>query len=249
MTRAWEDWLSSCPVAHRGLYDVTAGRPENSLAAFRQAAALGVPFECDIQLTADGQLAVLHDRDLRRMTGDATAVRDLDAAALRRHRLGDSGEPIPTLDQVLAEVAGRVPMVLDVRRWGVRLRGDGLERAVADRVRNYPHPVAVQSFDPLAVWRLRRLVDCPVGQASGGLPSAGPVLRALGRPMPANALTRPDFISYELAQLPSSAVNFWRRPGRPLLAYPVESPADGARAAAVADNFFFSGYLPEVYCR
>jgi hypothetical protein len=62
-----------------------------------------------------------------------------------------------------------------------------------------------------------------------------------------NLFTRPDFISYDLAQLPSTAVDAWRRAGRPLLAYPVHSTADEQRAAALAENFFFSGYLPDVY--
>jgi glycerophosphoryl diester phosphodiesterase len=251
MIRMWQDgWLGSWPVAHRGLFDEGAGRPENSLAAFRHAASLGVPFECDVQITGGGQLVVVHDRDLVRMTGDGGLVRDLDGSSFRRLRLGSSEERIPTLEDVLSEVDGRVPIVLDVRRWSFGFHGDGLERAVAHRLRDYPHPVALQSFDPLAVLRLRRLVDDrPVGQVSGGLRLVGPVLRALGRLMLTNALTRPNFISYDLTELPSAAVNFWRRPSRPLLGFPVRSPADERRATALADNFFFSGYLPEVYRR
>jgi glycerophosphoryl diester phosphodiesterase len=243
-----DKWLASRPIAHRGLFDERAGRPENSLAAFRHAASLGVPFEFDVQLTADGVPVVVHDRDLARMTGWGGTARELDDARLRTLRLGSSDEPIPTLEQVLADIDGRVPIIVDVRRWGSSLRGDGLEQAVARLLRDYPHPAALQSFDPLAVLRLRRLVqDRPVGQVSGELRSVGPVLRALGRLMATNVLTHPDFITYDLARLPSAAVDFWRRAGRPLLAYTAHSPIDERQAAAVADNFFFSGYLPAMY--
>ncbi len=243
-------WLVTRPIAHRGLFDERAGRPENSLAAFRYAASLGVPFEFDVQITSGGVPVVVHDRDLARSTGWSGTVRELDDARLRELRLGSSEERIPTLDQVLAEVGGRVPIIVDVRRWRGAVRGDGLEEAVARRLRDYPYPAALQSFDPLAVLRLRRLLaDRPVGQVSGGLRSVGPVLRALGRMMLTNTLTRPDFITYDLTELPSAAVGFWRRVDRPLLAYTAHSPVDARRAASLADNFFFSGYLPGEYSR
>src|SRR5580693_9907041 len=64
-------WLTSRPIAHRGLHDLAAGRPENSLAAFEAAAEAGYPCELDVQLTDSGELIVLHDADLTRVTGAA----------------------------------------------------------------------------------------------------------------------------------------------------------------------------------
>lgn len=242
-----DGWLTSRPIAHRGLYDEADGRPENSLAAFARAAELGVPFEFDVQLTRDGHPVVLHDADLDRVVGRTTGrLRDLTLAQVARLRAGPAGAPIPTLEDVLELVDGRVPVVVDVRRWGFD-RVPALERAVADRLRGYRGPVATQSFDPVAVGRLRGLLpDVPVGQASGSLPSAGPVRAALGRLMLTNALTRPDFLTYELAELPARPVSFWRRPDRPLLAYTVCSAADERRAARLADGYFFAGYLPDL---
>jgi glycerophosphoryl diester phosphodiesterase len=208
-------WLVEKPIAHRGLYD-GQDRPENSLAAFQHAVEKGVPFEFDVQLSPEGELVVAHDR---------------------------IGPGAPSLDDVLELVNGAVPVVVDVRRWGLQL-DSRLERGVAGRIRLYRGEAAVQSFDPLAVFRLRRLLpDRPVGQISGALHSAGPIMRALGRTMATNAVTRPDFLVYELTELPSRFVSFWRSRGLPLLAFTVRSPEEERRARAVADNFFFSGYL------
>jgi glycerophosphoryl diester phosphodiesterase len=240
-------WLVSLPVAHRGLYDEARGRPENSLPAFEYAAARGVPIELDVQLARDGLLVVVHDTDLARVAGLDAPVSELDPAGLRRLRIGSSGEPIPTLGDALATVAGRVPIVIDVRRWRAGRSAD-LERAVANEIKGYSGELALQSFDPFAVFRLRRLVDDrPVGQASGLLHSAGRVAGAIGRSMVTNFVTRPDFVSYELAALPSRYAEFWRRHGVPLLAFTVSSAAAEARATGLADNFFFSGYLPDIY--
>lgn len=239
------EWLTSRPVAHRGLWDASE-HPENSLSAFRLAVSRRIPFEFDVQLTRDGQLVVVHDANLERLTGVRLRVADMDLGALRRLRIQGTGEQIPTFSEVL-DVAGGTPFVVDVRRWRGGRPGE-LERAVAHAVRGYEGPFAVQSFDPIAVLRLRRLIsDHPVGQASGYLHSAGPIAAVLGRAMITNLITRPAFISYELSALPSAWVRFWRRLGIPVLAWTVQSAEAQERASKSADNFFFDGYLPSVY--
>jgi glycerophosphoryl diester phosphodiesterase len=240
-------WLTARPIAHRGLFDDAAGRPENSPAAFKHAVATGSPFEFDVQLTADGHPVVLHDADTTRTTGAGGPVRELGLADVRALRLAGTDEPVPTMEDVLELVDGAVPVVVDVRRWQVGGSAD-LEEAVADRLRGYGPAAVVQSFDPLAVRRLRsRLPDRAVGQASGSLRSAGAVARVLGRTMVTNALTRPDFVTFELTLLPNRFASFWRTANRPLIGYTAHSDAEEERARGVADGFFFGGYLPRVY--
>jgi glycerophosphoryl diester phosphodiesterase len=239
-------WLITAPVAHRGLHD--QDHAENSLAAFQRAVDLGTPFEFDVQLTRDGHPVVLHDRDLSRVAGRPTPpVATLDLAEVRDLPVAIGGLPIPTLDEVLALVAGAVPVMVDVRRWG--FSGDSrLEQAIADRVKGYQGEAVVQSFDPFAVRRLRKLLPGrPVGQISGALTSAGPVRGAIGRTMLTNLVTRPQFLVYELSELPSAFVSFWRARGLPLVAFTAHSPDEERRARDLADNFLFAGYLPDTY--
>ena len=82
-----DTWLMRTPIAHRGLHAARDGRPENSLAAFAHACALGFPAELDVRLTRDGEVVVFHDRALRRLTGAAGRVEDRAAAELRALRL------------------------------------------------------------------------------------------------------------------------------------------------------------------
>jgi glycerophosphoryl diester phosphodiesterase len=237
-------WLTSAPIAHRGLHD--EDHAENSLAAFGNAASLRVPFEFDVQLTRDGHPVVLHDRDLTRVVGRPTpAVDALDLGEVRKFRVRDL--PIPTLDEVLELVDGSVPLVVDVRRWGFS-RDSRLEQAVADRISGYSGEAVVQSFDPFAVLRLRKLLPGrAVGQISGALPSAGPIMGAIGRTMVTNVAVRPDFLVYELSELPSRWVSFWRARGLPLVAFTAHNTDEERRARDLADNFLFAGYLPEHY--
>lgn len=241
------DWLLAAPIAHRGFYEDAEGAPENSLAAFRRAVRHGMPFECDVQYSADGSPVVWHDATVGLPDGAVGSIGQLTGRQLAAVRLGVTDEPIPTLHQVLELVDGAVPVVLDVRRWTLD-RHDLFERAVTDELRGYAGPVAVQSFDPLAVHRFRRLTpDRPVGQASGDLGSRSRLVAAIGRTMPTNVVTRPDFLTYEIARLPSIWTDLWRRRGVPLLAYSIDDERDEARARRLADNFFFGGYVPEVF--
>ena len=240
-----QTWLTSRPIAHRGLHDPAAGRPENSLAAFEAAAAAGYPCELDVQLTNSGELIILHDFDLGRAAGVARPAATLTAADLPRTRLFGSDQHVPTLAQVTDCVRGRVPLLIELKR---RAPSDprALVKDVLGSLRHRDGEYALSSFDPLLVYFLRaEKADYPVGQISGLLRTAGPLRRLAGRSMVGNFLTRPDFISYELAGLPSWIVGKWRRRGVPVLAWPVRSPTDEQEARKYADNIIFSDFLPE----
>ena len=71
--------------AHRGLHDREKGIPENSMAAFKRAAANGFGAELDVHLMKDGQLAVIHDASLLRTAGADVEIEDLTAEALEQY--------------------------------------------------------------------------------------------------------------------------------------------------------------------
>jgi glycerophosphoryl diester phosphodiesterase len=237
-------WLTSRPIAHRGLHDLAAGRPENSLAAFAAAAEAGYACELDVQLTDSGELIVLHDADLARVTGAARPSTTLTAGDLPRTHLFGGDQHVPTLAQVLDRVGGRIPLLIELKR-GASANPRALVRGVLDALGNQSGQYALSSFDP-ALLRLVRAERAayPVGQISGLLKSQGPVRRLAGRTMVGNFVTRPDFISYELAALPSRIVDAWRGRGVPVLAWTTKSAADERKARKYADNFIFD-VLPE----
>jgi glycerophosphoryl diester phosphodiesterase len=85
-------------IAHRG---ASAYAPENSLAAIRQAAALGADMvELDVQLSSDGVPVIIHDLDLSRINGSQASVARQSLAELKQLDLGE-GERIPTLAEAL----------------------------------------------------------------------------------------------------------------------------------------------------
>lgn len=138
--------------AHRGLHG--PGIPENSLAAFQAAVAAGAGIECDVRLSGDGEVMVVHDRDLRRLCGVEIEVAGTPATQLAANRLLGTDQRIPWLGELLDLVAGRVPILIEAKVCGGNARL--LAAAIARELDDYAGAVAVMSFEPkVANWFAR----------------------------------------------------------------------------------------------
>ena len=170
-------------IAHRG---ASAEAPENTLAAFQRALALGADgIELDVQMTCDGVPVVFHDATLVRLTGQRGRIAQLTRHALRAIRI--RGEPIPTLAEVLALIRGRIVVQIEIKR-GVPVAPvvRAIHRARADA------DVVLASFDAAIIAESRRLaprIPRMLITRGGGRALAaprkraealGPVLAALG---------------------------------------------------------------------
>jgi len=212
--------------AHRGLHD-GAGFPENSLAAFAAAVEMGAGIECDVRLTADDRIVVFHDADAQRMCGSPLPIGQSTLEQLGRLRVG--GQPIPTLEDLLALVGARVPLLLevkvdgDVRRWIPALR-----RAV----HGYGGPFGVLSFDP----RLPRLLKMNMPDVRRGL-----LVTADLHPLKRRfylGLAAPDFVGVERTALGRLWVMRERRK-RPVYSWTIGSSTERAQAEVQADQLIW----------
>ena len=153
-------------VAHRG---ASRQAPENTMEAFRLGAEAGADaIELDVHLTADGQLAVIHDETLDRTTDRVGRVAELTMDEIREAdagatfvRPGDAGYPyagrdlrVPTLPEVLGWLPDDIGLVIEIK---ARAAAD----AVVEAVRGHPvrdnGRLAVISFDEAAIERVREL--------------------------------------------------------------------------------------------
>lgn len=252
MSPALPDPFLSLPLAHRALHDVSAGRPENSRAAIEAAVAAGYGIEIDVQESADGRAMVFHDYDLDRLTGERGRLKARDAAALGRVRLTGGDEGVPRLEDVLEIVAGRVPLLVEIKDQDGALGPGvgGLEQAVADILNAYRGPVAVMSFNPHSVSALQSLApDLPRGlttedfEATTDWPVDAGRRRELSG-IPDYARVGACFISHNHRHLDMGRVAELKEAGARVLSWTIRSPEDEARARRIADNVTFEGYLP-----
>ena len=233
-------WLREVPIAHRGLHG--DGTPENSVAAFRAAAAAGYGVELDVHVTADAELVVLHDDDTRRTTGVDRRVATTRLAELAELPLEGTTERVPALRRVLDELDGSAPVLVEVK---AGTPAGVVGPLVADLLAGR-RDVAVQSFDPRIVgWFARHARDVTRGQLAGrgeGLPWA---LRPLLRAMVGNAVVRPHFLAHDVGALADPPLRVWRALlDAPLLAWTVRDAATLRTARAAGANVIFEGVDP-----
>ena len=239
------EWLLTKPIAHRGLHNIQAGIPENSMPAFDAAMEAGYPIELDVQQLSDGTLIVFHDPYLTRATGVRRLLADTTFEQLRDLRLFETQHAIPSLNQVLEHVAGRVPLLIELKR---RPDAPHVVRDTLPLLRQYQGSYAVQSFDPFTVAQLRRaLPQIAAGQIGGPL-SETRVSRfdkLASRTLLTLFASRADFINFDLRALPSAWVKLVASALRlPVLCWTVRTAEDLDKARALGLNFVFEGLMP-----
>jgi len=227
-------FLFAQPFAHRGLHG--QGRIENSRAAFAAAIAEGHGIECDVQIARDGEIFVFHDYELDRLTEDAGPLAERSAAQLDTIRLKGTAETLPRLSEMLDIVVGRAPLLIEVKS---RDRHVGaLCLGVRRALEGYRGAVAVMSFNP----EVARWFALHAPRIVRGLVVTEERKRGLrGRLQRHIALwrARPDFLAYDIRDLPSRFAAAQRARGIPVLTWTVRSAAAEATALVHADQIIY----------
>jgi glycerophosphoryl diester phosphodiesterase len=244
------DWLTARPVAHRGLHDAARGIIENMPGAMQAAIAGNFAIEVDIQLTADGEAMVHHDDALGRLTEGSGALLGKTAAELKAVTFKSTAERMMSLGDLCTLVAGRVPLVIEVKS---HFDGDRkLVSRMAEVLAAYSGPAVGMSFDPDQVLALRELMPSrPRGivaereYSQAEWPEASPGQRRGMTHLRHAFRTRPHFVAYWVNELPAAAPWIARNVfGLPLLTWTVRTPEQRARAARHADQMIFEGFVP-----
>jgi glycerophosphoryl diester phosphodiesterase len=247
-------WLIERPIAHRGLHDSANGVIENTLRAAEAAIAAGFAIECDIQLGADGEAIVFHDETLDRLTDVSGPISGLTAGEIAKVRINGCSEPPPTFAAFLDKVAGRTPIICELKS-----RFDGDWR-IADRAAalaaTYDGPLAFKSFDHdlVAYLRLRRPHmrgaggPCPIGLLAQGSYD-DPYWDFLTAEQKRDwtdfdhyDLLRPDFLSFNVDDLPHKVPFLVKElTGAPIMTWTVRTAAQREAAHKWADQIVFDG--------
>ncbi|MBQ7363087.1 MAG: glycerophosphodiester phosphodiesterase [Clostridia bacterium] len=236
----------SVRFAHRGLHG--EGAVENSLTAFSRACDAGFGIELDVRLSSDGELVVFHDATLARVCGRDEKVVDLTADELKKIPLGSTEDCIPTFREVLSLVAGRVPLLVEIKK-------DVGEGAVAERflseIADYDGEYIAESFNPFALRTVRRarpdiLLGILSTEYTRNEKCKGKIFYRQLERLRMNFLCRPDFIAYDKEGWRVTALRLIRRLFKvPTLAWTVKSEDEERLARSCGfDSVIFEKYMP-----
>jgi len=234
--------LHGAHYAHRGLHDNETDAPENSMKAFKQAVDAGYGIELDVQMTADGQVVVTHDFNLKRICGVEKQVNELTYAELQQYPILKSDERIPLFTDFLKLVDGKVPLVVELKC----RNGKDPIAAEADKIlREYKGVYCIESFDPrVLLWYKKNHPEVVRGQLSGNLNKENKAKGAMKLVYWAlthlllNVATRPDFIAYDI-HYNEPARRLCRLMGAPNVAWTVRTREEYEKAKKSYDLFIF----------
>lgn len=229
-------------IAHRGLHGIFENTPENSLPAFKRASELGFPIEIDIHLTADGDVVVFHDDTLNRVCGVEGRVEEKTLRELKKLRLLNTDCAIPTLQECLNSVKGRVPLLIEFKC--TSLRCNELCTAANKILSQYTGKYLIQSFYPTVLhWYKKNRKDICRGQLASAFKGEPLYKRLLGNMM-FNFLGRPDFVSYEHKFGKRFFFKFAVRLGAMPIGWTFRTKEDLEKDKEDFEAYIFEGFLP-----
>lgn len=232
--------------AHRGLWDSRRTIPENSMAAFRRAVSNNCAIELDVHLTKDGKLAVFHDDNLKRMCGRPESIEQLTWDEISQLSLQETKHHIPLFSDVLREVRGKVPLLIE-------LKLPNLNTAICPLVyaalQNYSGPYLIESFNPMGLgWFKKHAPEVIRGQlASKYSPGVKVplILRMLSASLLVNLVSRPHFVAYDIHTTDGMGCKLNRRFFHvPMFGWTIRSQQEYERYSTRFDGVIFERFLP-----
>lgn len=239
--KSWKETL----FAHRGLHGGDIA--ENTREAFAAACVHGYGIELDVQLSADGEVVVFHDDNLLRMTGDKRRVDSVDWAELKTLSLDGKGN-IPSFDEVLKMINGRVPLLVELKNGK---RNPELCRKVTDMLRQYRGRFVVESFNPMIIaWMRKNAPEFVRGQLVGPCRSYKGTVNVLTgfalAGLMLNFRAKPDFIAYDAGAKGFISPGIQRMLFRiPMAAWTVRDREQCEACRSKGEMPIFEGFRPE----
>lgn len=225
-------------IAHRGLYNRT-DIPENSMKAFENAILKGYAIELDINMTLDGYIVVFHDETLKRMTGIKNNITTLKLNEIKKLKLLGTNNTIPTFEDVLMFVNGRVPLMIEVKR---NERYKELMSKLINLLQKYNGEYVIESFDPRVIyWLKKNSPEIIRGQlASKNIREiSNKFLKFLLGKMFFNFITKPHFVSYLFTEVDNSFYKRQKRNNRAVAVWTIKNKEDYQKVENNADMFIF----------
>lgn len=239
----FSSWLVNKYIAHRGLHSDKI--PENSIMAFKEAINHDYAIELDVHKIEDDTVVVFHDDTLKRMTGEDGYINSVkDKKELKKFNLLDTNEKIPTLKEVLKEVDGKVPLLIEIKDFNLN---PTLPQLVYEDLKNYKGEVAVISFNPYAIeWFYKNAPDVKRGILSSYFKGIklGFHRKNILKKMKLNKICLPNFIVYKYDEVPNRFVKKYKE--LPLITFAVPTQEAYMKVAKHCDNIIFEGFLPRI---
>lgn len=225
-------------IAHRGLHK-NKMIPENSMLAFKAAIEKNYAIEFDINITKDNQIVVFHDDDLNRLCNKKENIEDVSYDFLKDLNLYESNEKIPLLKELLDQVAGKIPLIIEIKKH----KNIGLlENILLEMLKEYKGEYFICSFEKdILLWLEKNKPKEIRGLIFGSLPIKFKKYEKIAF-LYKYFKSKADFISLEDKLIDSSIYDFCKKKKLDILVWTIKDKKsfqniDKKVSAVIFENF------------
>lgn len=219
-------------IAHRGAHNIEENIPENTLLAFKKAIEKNYIIELDVHLSKDGKVVVFHDDNMKRITGIDKQIKEMEYHDIKKLKVQNTKEHIPLLTDVLSLVAGKVPIIIELK---YDVKCGLLEEEVIKIIKNYEGKVVLKSFRIATVLYLRKKYpNIITGLLIPNLNNKRYKKIKLLIPI-LNLVVNPDFISISIKSFPNKTISKIRKE-KLVLGWTVKNVKDLPKYKNYCDN-------------
>jgi len=223
-------WLTKNPIAHRGLHNnITVF--ENTKESFQAAIVNNFAIECDVSLTLDYEVAVFHDKTLKRLCQVDADVSSLTMNELRKQSIKGSSSNIISLDEMLHVVNANVPIIVEIKGNFTPF----IEERIQEIIRSYHGPIALKSFNLESIkWLIKFLPFIPKGLVIDNKNNNSEFVLDMDI----------DFVSCDVNIIESELIAKLKAKQIPIITWTINSKDKQKKAANFADNIIFENIEP-----
>lgn len=241
-------WLIDNYIAKFGL--VSEDAPENTIKAYKNAIKKNYPILIQVQMLDDGEIVCFNGKVLSTTTKASGYLTKMTLDEIKEISIGDTNEKIPTLEEALNTIAGKVPVIIDINNDGTVGK---FEQKVSDTLDEYivKHnlfdSVAIMSLNPYTLeWFMAQAPWFPRILRSGKfkVKMYGSIKAKKLSKLKLCDIALPDFICYNAKDLPNRHVK--RIKPVCVIAYNVRSQQEYMDVAKYCDNIVFTGFEPTI---
>lgn len=244
-----DSWILNKFIAHRGFHNKE--NPENTLGAFQRAIENNFAIECDVRILKDDTLILIHDDNISRVTEKDGYVSTLSYEDIKKLKVKSSKFSIPTIDELLKLVDGKVPIMFDIKDINTKHIGK-LEKILCEKLAKYKGEFAIASSNPyVLMWfktnhpeMLRGIISSFYRNEEEGKQFVKNVIvRSILKRMVLNKKAEPNFVAYFKNNLPN---RFVKRAKLPVIAWTIQSQEEYLKVLKYSDNIIFENFQPKI---
>lgn len=227
---------------HRGIHN--SDIPENSIPSFEKSIELGFNIELDVKLTKDNKIVVFHDSNLKRLTGIDKDISKCDLDYIKSLRLNKTKYSIPTLEEVLKLINGKVKIYLEIKSENNTKK---ICTKILETISSYNGEILIASFNPFdLLWFKNNAPNYDRIQLSmNNFHKFNKLIRFILKNTMLNFLTRPTFISYKFDELSDKLEKQYNKENIKTLAWTIGNQKDFDIAIRKYNGVVFEGFIPK----